>query len=83
MKIATAGIKLSCMLMDNVSLGVKFSSALGNVNVLLVTTKKTTRLQHTVKAGEGAKRGLKVSDRLSVFRSRKVTVCDFMWHPGV
>lgn len=38
--IASSGTRLSRMLMDNVSLGVKFSRTLGNGNALLVTAKR-------------------------------------------
>lgn len=54
MKIASSGKRLSHMLMDNVSLGVKFSRTLGNYNALLVTAKRK-RLRGIIEAGEGKK----------------------------
>ncbi len=54
MKIASPGKRLSRMLMDNVSLGVKFSRTLGNYNALLVTAKRK-RLRGIMEAGEGKK----------------------------
>ncbi|KAK5882144.1 hypothetical protein CesoFtcFv8_020759 [Champsocephalus esox] len=67
------------MLMDDVGLGVKFGRTLGNVNALLVTAKEGRAW--IIEAEE--REGKEVSDELAVYGSGKVTVYDFMWHPGV
>lgn len=42
------------MLMDNVSLGVKFSRTLGNGNALLVTAKRKKQ-KRIIEAGDGTR----------------------------
>lgn len=55
MTIASPGTRLSRMLMDNVSLGVKFSRTLGNGNALLVPTK-SKRLKGIIESEEGGRK---------------------------
>lgn len=63
MKIASPGTRLSRMLMDNDSPGVKFGRTLGHGNALLVTAKRK-RLKRIIEAEEGTRRWLGGSDKL-------------------
>lgn len=74
MKIASTGIWLLWMVVDNASQGVKFSRKLGNVILYGSQQRERAEADYGGSGNNGC---------LTHYSETGKSVCDFMWHPGV